>query len=269
MVSKSSAITFLGKKVGYKIRGTGKCLVFLHGFLESMDIWDDFAASLSDEFKIITTDLPGHGNSELFGEVHSMELMADTVKAVLEHLQIQECVMIGHSMGGYVTMEFASKYPEYLRGIGLFHSSVFADTPEGKQNRERTIEIIRNDRQGFTHSFIPDLFAPANRSKFSFEINGLREKASKMSKDSIIASISGMKERRDHQRTISIIDVPVMFIMGKEDQRIPINKVIDMVGLPKHSEILILGDVGHMGYIESKGATLEKCLYFARKCFKA
>jgi pimeloyl-ACP methyl ester carboxylesterase len=77
-----------------------------------------------------------------------------------------------------------------------------------------------------------------------------------------------MKERRDHQRTISIIDAPVMFIMGKEDQRIPVNKVIEMVALPKHSEIMILGNVGHMGYIEAKDAILEKCRYFARKCFK-
>ncbi len=76
-----------------------------------------------------------------------------------------------------------------------------------------------------------------------------------------------MKERKDHQRSISIIDVPVLFIMGKEDQRIPIDKVIDMVALPKHCDVLILSNVGHMGYIEAKEETLEKCRYFVRKCW--
>jgi pimeloyl-ACP methyl ester carboxylesterase len=262
-----STIQFRNRNIHFKVLGKGKCLVLLHGFLESLNIWDTFANKLSVGFKIVAIDLPGHGKTEEFGEVHSMELMADTVKAVLEHLHIQECVMIGHSMGGYVTMEFASKYPEYLRGIGLFHSSAFADSPEAKQNRERTIEIIKKDRQRFISNFIPDLFAPVNRTIFTSEISQLKEEALKISKSSIVASLAGMKERNDHQRTLSIIDVPVLFIMGKEDQRIPIDRVIDMLALPKHSDVLILGNVGHMGYIEAKEETLEKCRYFARKCY--
>jgi pimeloyl-ACP methyl ester carboxylesterase len=267
LIPETRTIKFLERTVNFKVHGKGRCLVLLHGFIESLDIWGDFSIELSAEFKILAIDLPGHGGTEQFGDVHTMELMADTVKAVLEHLKIQECVMIGHSMGGYVTMEFASKYPEYLKGIGLFHSSVFADRPEAKQNRERTIEIIKSDKQGFIRNFIPDLFAPSNRTKYASEINGLKEGALTISKSSIIAALAGMKERKDHQRTISILDVPVLFIAGKEDQRIPISKVIEMISLPKHCDILILSNVGHMGYIEAKDETLEKCRYFARKCW--
>jgi pimeloyl-ACP methyl ester carboxylesterase len=262
-----TTITFNEKSVNYSMQGRGKCVVLLHGFLESLKIWDDFAQELSNEFKVLAIDLPGHGASEALAEAHSMELMADVVKAVLEHLKIQECVMIGHSMGGYVTSAFASKYPEYLRGMGLFHSSVYADTPEARQNRERMIELVKNDRQGFIRNFIPDLFAPANRQIYIHEIKALQESASTITKSSIIAALAGMKERKDHQRTISVIDVPVLFILGKDDSRIPLGRVIEMVALPKHSEVLILSDVGHMGYIEAKTKTLDKCRYFARKCF--
>jgi pimeloyl-ACP methyl ester carboxylesterase len=260
-------ITFNDKSVNYRIQGHGKCLVLLHGFLESLKIWDDFASELSQEFKVLAIDLPGHGKSEILTDVHTMEMMADVVKSVLEHLKIQECVMIGHSMGGYVTLEFASKYPEYLWGIGLFHSTAFADSTEAKQNRERTMEIVKSDRQGFIRNFIPDLFAPGNRSRFTSEIRDLMEDASKIPKSSIIAALAGMKERRDHQRTVSVLDVPVMVIAGKEDQRIPVSNVIEMIGLPKHCDLLILGNVGHMGYIEAKKETLEKCRYFTKKCF--
>jgi pimeloyl-ACP methyl ester carboxylesterase len=266
MNSTNRCFIYLGKKINYKILGTGNCLVLLHGFLESLNIWEDFAKELSGEFKVITVDLPGHGGTEQIGDVHTMELMADTVKAVLANLQIQECVMIGHSMGGYVTLEFASKYPEYLLGIGLFHSSVFADSAETKQNRERTIELIKKDRQGFIRNFIPDLFAAGNRLKYVNEINHLKEEASLISNSSVIAALAGMKERKDHRQTISTIDAKVLFIMGQDDQRIPLNKVVEMISLPNHSDVLILSDVGHMGYIEAKDETLEKCRYFARKC---
>jgi pimeloyl-ACP methyl ester carboxylesterase len=265
----ANLVKFHDRNIHFRVSGKGKCLVLLHGFLESLNIWNDFVNELSGEFKILTIDLPGHGNTEQFGEVHTMELMADTVKAVLEYLQISECVLIGHSMGGYVTLEFASKYPEYLCGLGLFHSSVFADSPEARLNRDRTMEIVKKDRRGFIQNFIPGLFAPANRIKYSSEINALKEDASKISKSSIIAALEGMKGRKDHQRTLSILDAPVLIIAGKEDQRVTVNTVLEMVALPKHADVLILSNVGHMGYIEDKEATLEKCRYFTRKCFKS
>jgi len=265
----NTTITFMDKSVNFRMQGHGKCLVLLHGFLESLEIWDDFSEELSHEFKVLTIDLPGHGKSEAIAEMHSMELMAEMVKSVLEHLKIQECVMIGHSMGGYVAAAFASKYPEYLRGIGFFHSSVYADSPDAKQNRERMIELVNSDRTGFIRKFIPDLFAPANRNRLSREIVRLQVAATSISKTSIIAALAGMKERNDHQRTIAVMDVPVLFILGKEDQRIPIDRVMEMVALPKHSEVLILSDVGHMGYMEAKNETLGKCRYFARKCFSS
>ncbi len=263
----NTSTAFKNKKISYRTKGNGKCLVLLHGFLESAEIWDAFAKELSKEFKVVTVDLPGHGNSEQTGEVHTMQLMSDAVKEVLEHLQVKECVMIGHSMGGYVTLEFASRYPEYLKGIGLFHSSAFADSPEARQNRERTIELIKQDRQGFIRNFIPDLFAVANRSKYDNEINILKERASLIPNASIIAALEGMKERKDHLQTLSAMDVPVLFILGKDDSRIPLEKVIDMVTIPKHADVLIMGNVGHMGYIEAENETLEKCRYFARTCW--
>lgn len=263
----NTTVTYKDKSVNYQIQGHGKCLVLLHGFLESLEIWNDFSSTLSHEFKVLVIDMPGHGKSECIAEVHTMELMADVVKAVLEHLNIQECVMIGHSMGGYVASAFASKYPEYLHGLGLFHSSVYADSPEARQNRERTIELVNSDRIGFIRNFIPGLFAPNNRQTYIREIEMLQGLASTISKTSIIAALAGMKERKDHQRTIAVIDIPVLFILGKEDQRIPVDSAMEMIALPKHSDILILGNVGHMGYTEAKTVTLNKCRYFARKCF--
>ena len=257
-------IIFNNSKIHYTHEGKLKqhTVVLLHGFTESLDIWDDFSAILSVDFKVICIDLPGHGDSDCVGESHTMELMAEVVKAVLDKENVDECVMIGHSMGGYVTLAFAEKYPDYMKGLGLFHSSALPDIPEGKANRARAIEAIEKNHAGFVMNFIPDLFAPDNRNSLEKEIEVLIEKASTMSKEAIIASQRGMMERKDKRDVLRNADYPVLFIAGKQDTRIPYDKVLEQIALPKDTIALLLHDIAHMGYLESK----EKTLY-AVKCF--
>ena len=109
-------------------------LVLLHGFMENLSVWDDLEPYLSKEFTLVKIVLPGHGHSELYGEVHSMEMMADEVKKVLDDLTFQTNIhILGHSMGGYVALAFAEKYPEYLKTLTLFFSTYFPDDDEKKE----------------------------------------------------------------------------------------------------------------------------------------
>jgi pimeloyl-ACP methyl ester carboxylesterase len=257
-------IIFNNSKIHYTVEGKLKqhTVVLLHGFTESLDIWDDFSAELSVGFKVICVDLPGHGNSECVGELHSMEIMADIVKAILDRELVDECVIIGHSMGGYVTLAFAEKYPECMKGLGLFHSSALPDTPEGKASRAKAIEAIEKNHTGFVMSFIPDLFAAANRDPLKEEIRVLVEKAEGMSKEAIIAAQKGMMERKDRREVLINADYPVLFIAGKQDTRIPYEKVLELIALPKDTIALLLHDIAHMGYLESRDKTL-----YAVKCF--
>jgi pimeloyl-ACP methyl ester carboxylesterase len=107
-------------------------MLFLHGFTETCDIWDDFSRKLSGTFRIIAIDLPGHGMTGTFGEIHTMEQIVRVMKEVLDHLHIRECLVIGHSMGGYATLAFARLYPAMLRGIILFHSQAVANQQKQK-----------------------------------------------------------------------------------------------------------------------------------------
>ena len=152
-------ISFKGKNESFsRISDKGKPIVFLHGFTESQKIWKHFVKALSNEFRVITIDLPGHGKSECIGDVHTMELQADVVHTVLKKEGIRRCIMTGHSMGGYVTLAFARKYPGKLKGFCIFHSHCFADSPEDRENRDRTIEVVSNDKFGFLTNFIANLF---------------------------------------------------------------------------------------------------------------
>jgi pimeloyl-ACP methyl ester carboxylesterase len=263
------SIDLKGKKINYKVSGEGDCLVLLHGFLESLMIWDDFARTLSKNFKIITIDLPGHGKSDVISEVHSMELMAKVVKEVLDHCNISKCTMAGHSMGGYVTLAFAEKFEEMLTGLVLFHSQAGADSPESIANRNKTISLVENDRTGFIRQFIPDLFASSNRQQFNHEIDILKQHASGLPKASIIAALSGMRDRKDTTGVLRNISKPVMIILGKEDKRIPLEHGLKQASMPDHCEVLILGNTGHMGYIEAREQTLFAIRDFACRVNKS
>jgi pimeloyl-ACP methyl ester carboxylesterase len=261
-------LAFKGHQIHYSSEGTGPVILLLHGFLESLEIWDQFAAALRNEFTLVRVDLPGHGKSDNFHEIHTMEFMATCVRAVLVHLNISQCLLAGHSMGGYVSLAFAENYPVLIKGLVLFHSQAEADTDEARENRRRTVNIVKSNRSGFIRQFIPELFNPRNIEKFAPEIEKLIRIGYEVNDEGIIAAIEGMKERKDRLGLLSTIHIPFLFIAGKQDSRIPFEKVMDQAIIPSHSEVLLLENVGHMGFIEEAEQTLKTLRHFALKCFE-
>lgn len=260
-------ILYQGNPVYFQSKGKGKVLVLLHGFTESGKIWKIFNKELAKEFNVITIDLPGHGKTGVFSNTHTMEFMADTVDAVLSGLHVNKCVMIGHSMGGYVTLAYVNKYRKKIQGYGLFHSQAAADSEEAKVNRQRTIEAVEANRTEFIMNFIPDLFAPDNVKQFQQEIKALQEQALIPAAEGITAALRGMMVREDNQSLLAEVDKPLLVIAGKQDTRIPVDMVLQQVAPAKHAEILVLGNTGHMGFIEAREETLGFMRDFSRRCF--
>jgi pimeloyl-ACP methyl ester carboxylesterase len=258
--------SFQGKKIHYKISGRGQTLVLLHGYLESLEMWNKHQEFLSAKYQVVSIDLPGHGKTDSYFDVHTMSFMAEIIYEVLRNENIEKCVMIGHSMGGYTTLAFADKYPQMLNGFGLFHSHASADKEEEKRNRERTAEIIRQDKGHFINQFIPSLFAPDNIEKLTPQIEIQMAMANGMAKESIIAAMEGMKERVSSLDVLIAAKVPVLFIAGKQDSRIPLEKILAQAALPTTSQILILGNSGHMGWTEEQNKTISAIDGFMQLC---
>lgn len=253
--------------VYYTLKGNGPSVVLIHGFLEDHSIWNYFVKKLSPNYQVLTVDLPGSGKSSVFGKVHSMEFMAETINLILEKEKISESIVVGHSMGGYVAMALAEKYPEKLDGIVLFHSHAAADDDQGKINRNRTIDVVAKNHKDFIHSFIPLMFAENNQKIFSKEIAGLQEIASTTSAEAVIAALAGMRDRKDRTEILAKFNVPVFFIIGKNDSRIKIEKILPQISIPKNCEALILEDVGHMGFIEAQEITCMALEHFLERDF--
>ena len=260
-----ASIKFQKKNINYTDNGTGKVIVLLHGFTESLKIWTGFATKLSKKYRVITIDLPGHGKSDCFDKVHTMDLMADVIHAVLRKLKVGKCLMVGHSMGGYVTLAFAAKYPKMLKGFSLFHSHCFPDTSAEQENRNRTIAIVSQDKFSYVAQFIPSLFPVEVHKKFSKQIERLIQRASKMEKEGVVAALAGMKVRKDQSELLKNTLLPVLFILGQKDSRAPVARLWEMIAMPAVSEVLLLRGCGHMGYIEASCETFNALQGFARK----
>ncbi len=247
----SESIVFHNTPVYYQTAGSGPWVILLHGFLESSEIWDTFVSRLQADFSVLMVDLPGHGRSGVVDEIHSMELMAECVLAITDQLGIDEFAVCGHSMGGYVSLQLASLHPEKVEGIVLFHSHAAPDDEQAKENRRRTINIATLNRSNFIHQFIPDLFAEENKERLAGKIEVLQNRAASTSAKSIVAALRGMMERKGSLDYLLSTEKPVFFIIGKQDSRMPYNKMIAQAMLPAHAEILLLDKVGHMGFLEA------------------
>ncbi len=237
--------------ITYRIEGEGKPVVLLHGFLENLHIWDDFSAYLQPGFRVLAIDLPGFGKTSVFGDNHTMPFMAKAVKAVMEAENMPNASLVGHSMGGYVALAFAKRFPEAVRTLVLFHSHAAGDDEQGKQNRSRTIEVVKKDHKDFISKFIPLLFAEENVPRFATEIARLRETSMRTSKEGVVAALAGMRDREDHLERLKTLPFPLLFVVGKQDSRIPLEKIAPQLTLPAHAEAVILDKTGHMGFLEA------------------
>lgn len=255
-------------KIHYTDTGKGRVIVLLHGFLGSYEIWSEFIKKLSKKFRVIAIDLPGHGKTPSIGYYHSMELLAQSVKAVLDKVGVRRYVLAGHSMGGYVSLAFAELYPENVSGLCLFHSTSAADAEQKKKDRERIIRLVKKEHKHYINEVVTSLFAAENLNKIIPEVEKVKRIAAAISKQSIINSLEGMKERKSRDMILKFADYPVLFIIGKKDTVINYETMYPQIGLCMYPSVLMLEDAGHMGFYEAPEETVNELEAFATRCFR-
>ncbi|WP_315821106.1 alpha/beta hydrolase [Paraflavitalea speifideaquila] len=227
-------------------------MVLLHGFSEDNTIWQHQEAALKDRYRLIIPDLPGSGRSAI-GQDMTMDGLAAAVKLIVEdELPDNEpFVLIGHSMGGYVTLAFAEKYPELLKGIGLFHSTAYADSEEKKAIRQKGIEfMLQHGAALFTQQTTPNMFAGAFRAEHPAAIAEIIERYSNFSTESLVHYYKSMMARPDRTQVLEKSTWPVLFIAGEYDTAIPKEHMMQQSYLPSLSYIHLLQHSGHMGMLE-------------------
>lgn len=247
-------------RIFYTDDGSGKTIVLLHGYLESLEIWNSFYKILAKEYRVLRFDIPGHGESEIISEHHTMEILASNISKALKKLEVKKCFMIGHSMGGYVTLMFHKLYPEQLSGFSLYHSHPFADTEETKNKRTREINLVKEGKKDLiAKTNIPNAFADTNLNKFQEDISHAIQIALNTPAEGIIANLKAMMNRPDLSESLANTQLPFLYIVGEKDNYIDFKTVVSRVKLPENSSFCVLKKSGHMGFIEEKEKSI-KCI---------
>jgi len=243
-------ILYKNTKISYTDSGEGNAIVFLHGFLENKKMWQEYVDFISEQFRVITIDLLGHGESDCLGYVHTMEENANAVQEVLISLKIEKTIILGHSMGGYVGLAFAELFPKNIQKLVLLNSTSKEDSAEKKLNRTRAIKAVKQNYVSFVSLAIANLFSENNRTRLSNEIEKVKEQALKTPLQGIIASLEGMKIRKDREVLLHENRFPVLLVLGKKD---PVLNYEDSLSQIEDTTVeLVLFEDGHMSQIENK-----------------
>lgn len=231
--------------------------MLLHGFLENQTMWQDLIPELSKKYRVITIDLLGHGESECLGYVHSMEDNAEAVRAVLSKLRIRKAIFVGHSMGGYVALAFAELFPATVKGLVLQNSTSKADSDERKANRDRAIKAVKKESTTFVRLSITNLFSEENREKMTDQIEKVKLEALQTPLQGIVASLEGMKIRKDREPLLRSATFPILLILGKSDGVLNYEDNLKQI---KNTNIKLITFLdGHMSHFENR-AELKKVL---------
>jgi pimeloyl-ACP methyl ester carboxylesterase len=256
-------LLYKNTQISYSDSGKGTAVVLLHGFLENKTMWNTYVAELSKRNRIITIDLLGHGKTESLGYIQTMEENADVVHEVLSKLRIRKAILVGHSMGGYVALAFAELYPEKMKGLVLLNSTSKEDSPERKKNRDRAIKAVKKDYETFIRLSIANLFSEDNREILIKEIEAVKIQALQTPLQGIVASLEGMKVRKDREFLLHTTTYPKLLILGKKDPVLNYEENLEQI---KGTDVeLVTFEDGHMSSIENQAKLLTVLAKFFKK----
>lgn len=251
----------------FNSQGQGETLVLVHGLCEDSRVWDTIFAALQAKHRVVSVDMAGFGKSPLDGskELESIDDIADRLAFTLQQNGIQKCCLVGHSMGGYVTLAFAQKYPDMLTGWGLFHSTAYADTDEKKENRLKQAEFVgENGTEPFVKVLIPSLFAASQNHTAQIE-NSLA-RAKECTPFGIMNALLAMRQRPERLDVLKTSKVPVLIIAGAEDGVIPVDKLSYQASLPQRCQFELFEKSGHMGMVEEPQKSINVLNNFMAFC---
>jgi pimeloyl-ACP methyl ester carboxylesterase len=256
-------ITHKHKKIFFRVIGEGPVVVLLHGVPFDGSLWKNQFDAFPD-YKLIIPDLPGSGRSELIEDM-SMEGMAECVKDIILHEtaslyfksgEPHSVIVIGHSMGGYITLALVEKHPELLNGFGLFHSTAYADSDERKEGRKKVIKTIQEKAIAeWARASVPNLFNPVTKKENASMIDEQVAKACNFSPETIVNYQTSMMKRPDRTDILKKASVPVLFVLGKYDAAVPLKDGMEQCSLADLNYIHVLENAGHVGMIEEANET--------------
>jgi len=251
-------------EVFYEVKGDGYPVVLLHPFPLNHHFWDACVAALEHRYKLILPDLRGHGDSPPGDGSATMERHARDLSRLCAELKVQKAVFAGVSVGGYILFEFWRQSRERMAALILSNTRASAETPEGRANREKSIQLVQERGPApFIEEMLPKLLGKTTQETRADLVAGARTMMSRMTVAGIVAVQRGMARRPDSIPTLKTINVPTLIIAGDEDTATPLPEAELMKKHIPGSRLELVPRAGHYAAFEQPeycGKLLRKFL---------
>jgi pimeloyl-ACP methyl ester carboxylesterase len=252
-----------------RLDDNGPAIVLLHGYPFDRSMWREQIDFLSARgYRVIAPDLRGLGDTVAqtsVGEpsapnhrlksvpptISTMADMARDVATLMDELKIDQAVICGLSMGGYVAFEFLHLFPERVRALVLAGTRAPADNAQEKQAREEQAQrILAEGMTGIAEATLPKLLAPRTLTEKPDVARRVREMISRAKPQGAAAAQRGMAARRDYSDDLSSIKVPTLVIVGRDDPIRPVSDAEFMHDRIQGSRLEVIENASHMTNME-------------------
>ncbi|OFX38433.1 MAG: hypothetical protein A2X04_14705 [Bacteroidetes bacterium GWF2_41_9] len=229
-------------------------IIFIHGFPLNKSMWGKQIEILKENYRVIAYDIRGHGNTDAGSDSFSIELFVNDLLSMMDALMIKKPILCGFSMGGYIALNAIENYPECFNALLLCDTNCTEDIPEAKEKRMKSIKNIKEKGlEQYAEESLKKLFAPISFSKHMEEIAVVKEMIMKTSEQSLFKTLHALAERKETCTKLHQIKVPVLIIVGKEDEITPPDVAMLMHAKIKGSTIHIIDHAGHLSNMENSG----------------
>ena len=251
---KDTSITVNNHAVSFTDDGPigAPVIIFIHGFPFNKSMWNTQIEALKDNFHVIAYDVRGHGNSDSGDSDFSIDLFVSDLLSFMNVLKINNTILCGLSMGGYIAINAVENYPDRFDALILGDTQCVADTPEVKEKRMNAIESIRKSGvEKYADESIKNLFAPESFTTRKEEVADIREMIVKTSGESLCSTLLALSIRKETCSKLAEIKVPVLILVGKEDKITPPAAAQLMHEKIKNSSLHIIKHAGHLSNLEN------------------
>jgi 3-oxoadipate enol-lactonase len=253
-------------QLAYTDTGIGRPVVLIHGYPFNRTLWDEQVNALTSSYRLIVPDLRGFGDSDASAGPATMNLLAQDVARLLDHLGISQAVIGGLSMGGYVVLAFQKQFPSRVRGLILADTRAQADSEEAKQTRAQHAEkALTEGMAGIADAMLPKLLTPETVSKRPDVVKRVRDMMLKTKPEGAAAALQGMAVRDDQTQLLPQITVPSLILAGREDPITPVADSEEMHQAIVGSRLVVLEKASHVSNIEQSEQFNQELERFLRE----
>lgn len=253
-LGKTLTTTLNGLSVSYTDEGLpdSPIILFIHGFPLNKSMWMNQVEALEKNYRVITYDIRGHGESEIGSDKFSIDLFSDDLINLMDDLEIKHAILCGLSMGGYIALNAVQKHPNHFDALILCDTQCAADTPDTREKRMDEIQFIKkNGVEAYAEKSLEKLLLPESLDSKKDEVKLVKGMIKDMSVDSLTRTLHALADRKDTCENLSKIIVPVLIMMGEEDKITPPSKGQFMQNKIEDSELKIVENAGHLSNLEN------------------